>query len=252
MPSSPDRDAEPRLGPEGDLRGVQNDPDLGMWIGPFIMGSINTRAVRRSNALQDWAYGSRFRYREVMGFGSGSLAAVQAGAVAGGVGALVAGLALTPTRAVLDRVLPSPGEGPNEQQRDAGFFRIEIHARTSSGARYVCRVAAQGDPGYKATAVMFGESALSLALDGDRLPARAGVSTPATAWARRSSSGCEPPGRRSRCSGPLSGYEVVHRDHRRGLARSRLGGQSVFVGRVPQERLGRGRVERAGEEEALA
>ena len=181
---SPDRDAEPRLGPEGDLRGVQNDPDLGMWIGPFVMGSINTRAVRRSNALQDWAYGPRFRYREVMGFGSGPLAAAQAGAVAGGVGALVVGLALTPTRAVLDRVLPSPGEGPSEQQREGGFFRIEIHARTSSGARYVCRVAAQGDPGYKATAVMFGESALSLALDGEHLPPRAGVLTPATALGR--------------------------------------------------------------------
>jgi short subunit dehydrogenase-like uncharacterized protein len=181
---SPDRDAEPRLGPEGDLRGVRNDHELGMWVGPFVMGSINTRAVRRSNALQDWAYGSRFRYREVMGFGSGPLAAVQAGAVAGGVGALVVGLALTPTRSVLDRVLPSPGEGPNEQRRDAGFFRIEIHARTSSGARYVCRVAAQGDPGYKATAVMFGESALSLALDGDRPLPRAGVLTPATALGR--------------------------------------------------------------------
>ena len=72
---SPDRDAEPRLGPEPDLRGVQHDHELGMWVGPFIMGSINTRAVRRSNALQDWAYGPRFRYREVMGFGSGPLAA---------------------------------------------------------------------------------------------------------------------------------------------------------------------------------
>jgi short subunit dehydrogenase-like uncharacterized protein len=178
---SPDRDAEPRLGPEADLRGVQNDHDLGMWVGPFVMGSINTRAVRRSNALQGHAYGSRFRYREVMGFGSGPLAAAQAGAVAGGVGALVVGLALAPTRAVLDRVLPSPGEGPNEQRRDAGFFRIEIQTRTSSGARYICRVAAQGDPGYKATAVMFGESALSLALDADRLPTRTGVLTPATA-----------------------------------------------------------------------
>jgi short subunit dehydrogenase-like uncharacterized protein len=181
---SPDRDAEPRLGPEGDLRGVQHDHELGMWVGPFIMGSINTRAVRRSNALQDWAYGTRFRYREVMGFGSGPLAAVQAGAVAGGVGALVAGLSIAPARAVLDRVLPSPGEGPSERQRDAGFFRIEIHARSTSGARYECRVAAQGDPGYKATAVMFGESALCLALDGDRLPPRAGVLTPATALGR--------------------------------------------------------------------
>ena len=93
----------------------------------------------------------------------------------------MAGLTLAPTRAVLDRLLPSPGEGPNERQREGGFFRIELHARTSSGARYLCRVAAQGDPGYKATAVMLGESSLSLALDGDELPPRAGVLTPATA-----------------------------------------------------------------------
>ncbi len=178
---SPDRDAEPRLGDERDLRGAHRDEQLGMWIGPFIMGSINTRVVRRSSALQGWAYGPRFRYREVMGFGAGRLAMAQAGAIAGGVGALVAGLSVAPTRALLDRVLPSPGEGPGERQREQGFFRIEIHARTSSGARYVCRVAAQGDPGYKATSVMFGESGLCLALDADRLPQRAGVLTPATA-----------------------------------------------------------------------
>jgi short subunit dehydrogenase-like uncharacterized protein len=178
---SPDREAEPRLGPEPELRGIQNDHELGMWLGPFIMGSINTRVVRRSNALQGWAYGPRFRYREVMGFGSGPLAAAQAGAVAGGVGGLALGLSIAPTRALLDRILPSPGEGPSERSRDQGFFRIEIHARTSSGARYVCRVAAEGDPGYKATAVMFAESALCLARDGERLPARAGVLTPATA-----------------------------------------------------------------------
>jgi short subunit dehydrogenase-like uncharacterized protein len=178
---SPDRGSEPRLGPERDLRGVHHDDQLDMWIGPFVMGAINTRAVRRSNALQRWAYGPRFRYREVMGFGSGPLAAVQAGATAGGVGALAAGLALGPTRALLDRVLPSPGEGPSERQRERGFFRIEIHARASSGARYRCRVAADGDPGYKATSVMFAESAMCLALDGLQLPERAGVLTPATA-----------------------------------------------------------------------
>jgi short subunit dehydrogenase-like uncharacterized protein len=178
---SPDRDAEPHLGPEPDLRGVQHDRELGMWLGPFIMGTINTRVVRRSNALQGFAYGPRFRYREVMGFGNGPLAAAQAGALAGGVGALEGGLSIRPLRAVLDRVLPSPGEGPSESQRARGFFRIEIHTRTSGGARYLCRVAAQGDPGYKATAVMFGESALCLAFDGDELPPRAGVLTPATA-----------------------------------------------------------------------
>jgi short subunit dehydrogenase-like uncharacterized protein len=45
----------------------------------------------------------------------------------------------------------------------------------------VATVAAQGDPGYAATSVMFGESALCLALDDGRLPERAGVLTPATA-----------------------------------------------------------------------
>jgi short subunit dehydrogenase-like uncharacterized protein len=178
---SPDREAEPKLGAQGDLRGVRRDDELRMWVGPFIMGTINTRAVRRSNALQEWAYGSRFRYREVMGFGSGPLAAAQAGAIAGGLGALVAGLSIGPVRTLLDRLLPSPGEGPSEGRRERGFYRIEIHTRTSSGARYVCRVAAQGDPGYRATAVMFGESSLCLAFDEQRLPPRAGVLTPATA-----------------------------------------------------------------------
>jgi short subunit dehydrogenase-like uncharacterized protein len=178
---SPDRDAEPSLGAERDLRGAQYDGTLGMWVGPFIMGSINTRAVRRSSALQRWAYGPRFRYREVMGFGSGPAGALQACTVAGGVSALAAGLSIKPTRAVLDRALPSPGEGPSEGARERGFFRIEIHTRTSTGARYLARVAAQGDPGYKATSVMFGESALCLAFDEQRLPPRAGVLTPATA-----------------------------------------------------------------------
>jgi short subunit dehydrogenase-like uncharacterized protein len=86
-----------------------------------------------------------------------------------------------PTRTVLDRVLPSPGEGPDEKARRRGRFRMELLTRTSTGARYRAVVAAQGDPGYQATALMMGESALCLALDRDRLPDRAGVLTPATA-----------------------------------------------------------------------
>jgi short subunit dehydrogenase-like uncharacterized protein len=106
---------------------------------------------------------------------------VSAAAVNAGLGAFVAGLAFPPTRFVLDRVLPSPGEGPSEQARKRGFFKIATHARTSSGARYTARIEAQGDPGYQATAVMLGESALALALDEARLPERSGVLTPATA-----------------------------------------------------------------------
>ena len=179
---SPDRAAEPQLGRERNLNRVRYDADLGIWIGPFPMASANTRIVRRSNALQDWAYGRRFRYQEVTGFGSGRAAPVRAAAVTAGLGVLGAGLAFPRTRSLLvGRVLPGPGDGPSERTRRNGYFRMKIHARTSAGRRYVARVEARGDPGYQATAVMFGESALCLALDRDWLPGRAGVLTPATA-----------------------------------------------------------------------
>jgi short subunit dehydrogenase-like uncharacterized protein len=177
---SPDRDAEPELGKEADLRGAEHSEELGTWLGPFVMAQVNTRVVRRSNALQDWAYGRRFRYREVMDFGPGVFGRAKALGMGGGTLALTAGLAVPPTRYVLDRVLPDPGEGPKEDLVRRGFFVIEIHARTAAGERRVCRVEAQGDPGYGATSVMLGESALCLALDGDDLPDRAGVLTPAT------------------------------------------------------------------------
>jgi short subunit dehydrogenase-like uncharacterized protein len=178
---SPDRTAEPDLGDEGDLRGVERDDTLGTWIGPFVMAGVNTRVVRRSNALQDYAYGRAMRYREVMGFGSDLTAPVKAAGMAAGLTALAGGLMFGPSRAVLDRVLPAPGEGPSEKTRTAGSFDIEVHARTEGGAHYVTHVAAQGDPGYAATSVMLGESGLCLAQDADRLPPRAGMLTPATA-----------------------------------------------------------------------
>lgn len=178
---SPDRAAEPDLGGEVDLDWVRYDGDLGMWVGPFAMAGINTRVVRRSNALQGWAYGGRFRYREVTGFGTGLAAPMLGAAAAAGLKAAAAGLAFGPSRALLGQLLPAPGQGPSEKARRTGFFRIEIHTRTSAGARYVGKIEALGDPGYAATSVMLGESALCLALDRERLPDRAGVLTPATA-----------------------------------------------------------------------
>jgi len=145
------------------------------------MATYNTRIVRRSNALLNRAYGRGFRYREVTGLGDGLLAPAKAAGLAGGLAALAGGLALPPARAVLDRILPDPGEGPSESAREKGFFRIELYGETPSGERYRARVAAQGDPGYKATALMLGESSLCLALDRERLPSSGGVLTPATA-----------------------------------------------------------------------
>ena len=149
-------------------------------MGPFVMAPYNTRVVRMSNALQDWSYGRTFRYREAMAYGDDLAAPLRAVGVSAGLAVGIAGLAFGPTRAVLDRFLPAPGEGPDEETRRNGGFDIEIRTRTTSGAAYRAVVAAQGDPGYQATAVMLGESALTLALDGELLPERAGVLTPAS------------------------------------------------------------------------
>ena len=178
---SPDRAAEPDLGREHDLDRGTYDGDLRMWVGPFAMAGINTRVVRRSNALQGWAYGRRFRYREVTGFGASPAAPVLAAMTGAALKAAQAGLEFGPSRALLGRLLPAPGQGPGEKTRRSGYFRIQIHTRTSAGVKYLAAIEARGDPGYAATSVMLGEAALCLALDRGQLPGRAGVLTPATA-----------------------------------------------------------------------
>jgi short subunit dehydrogenase-like uncharacterized protein len=152
----------------------------GSWTAPFIMAEFNTRIVRRSNALLDWAYGRGFRYREVTDLGRSPTAPFLGAGMSAGLVAGLAGMSFAPTRAVLDRVLPKPGEGPSEETMAKGRFVMDIHARTSTGALFRTRVAADKDPGYTGTAVMMGQAALALALDDDRLPDAAGVLTPAT------------------------------------------------------------------------
>ena len=185
---STDRGAEPELGPQSDLRwrrGHQIAPELtGLWTAGFMMAPANTRIVRRSNALLDWAYGRRFRYSESMSLGS-SAAAPVASAIVSGVGNVMSGLGsryfrLLP-RGLVERIVPKPGTGPSAAARDRGYYRTETYTTTTSGARYVARMAQDGDPGYKATSVLLGECGLALALDRDELSELHGVLTPAAA-----------------------------------------------------------------------
>ena len=159
---------------------VERDGATGRWTGPFVMASFNTRIVRLSNTLTDWSYGRDLRYREATDFGSGPMSPVLAGGMAVGLGGVLAGMAFRPTRALIDRFLPKPGEGPSPETQAAGRFRLDIRSTTTTGARYRTTVGADYDPGYGATAIMLGQTALSLALD-EGLPRRAGVCTPATA-----------------------------------------------------------------------
>ena len=181
---SPDRSADPDGADERDPMLPAWDRLLGRWVAPSPFGPHDSRIVRRTNALLGYPYGPGFRYRERLGVGGGPAAPFVAGALTAGMGALVAGLRFAPTRALLDRVLldrvlPGPGQGPSEKTRAEGHFRVEVHTATSTGARYAATVAADADPGYGATAIMFAETALSLAQDDLRGPG--GVLTPAAA-----------------------------------------------------------------------
>ena len=183
-----DRGAEPDLGPQPDLqrrRGRDIAPELdGIWTAGFPMAPYNTRIVRRSNALLDWAYGRRFRYAETMSVGSSPIAPVGS-ALFTGVGNAVFALGsryfrFLPRRLV-ERVVPKPGTGPSAARRERGHYKAETYTTTTTGSRYVTTFAQQGDPGYKATAVLLGESGLALALDRDKLSDLRGVLTPASA-----------------------------------------------------------------------
>jgi len=175
------------LNPEGQRSGPdrneplqpRRDPTTGHWLAPFVMAAANTRVVRRSNALLDFPYGRDFRYEETMDTGDGARGFARAAAVSAGFVAFFAALATSPTRSLVARMLPSPGEGPDRDARENGHFRIAIDGRGDDGTTVRALVAADKDPGYGATAIMLGQSALCLA--GDELPSRAGFLTPSTA-----------------------------------------------------------------------
>lgn len=185
---STDRAAEPEFGTQSDTvvrRGGDIAPELaGIWTGAFLMAPSNTRVVRRSNALQNWAYGRGFRYAEQMSLGSSAFAPV---AAALGTAANAASFALGSRyfrflpRGLVDRVAPNPGSGPDEHRRERGHYTVETYTTTTGGARYLARMAQRGDPGYKATSVLLGQSALALAFDRETLSELRGVLTPAAA-----------------------------------------------------------------------
>ncbi|MFX0537229.1 saccharopine dehydrogenase family protein [Ornithinimicrobium sp. Y1847] len=138
------------------------DAQTGEWNAPFLMATYNTRLVRRSQALREQGYGERFRYREVTPTGRGARGQLRALGLTAGLGALAAALVTPGVSSLAERLLPAPGEGPSAQARAAGRFRVETTTTTDDGRQYVATVAAHGDPGYAATSVMLGQSALAL------------------------------------------------------------------------------------------
>lgn len=177
---SPDRSKEPDLGRQPDVFSFHFDDFVGKWVAPFVMASVNTRVVRRSNALLGYAWGKQLRYSEV----SAMKSAASAAAFAGGLGAFMGALMFKPTRGLVLKALPKPGEGPSEETREKGRLKVHVFGESETGARKTLVISGDGDPGYKLTALMLGQAALCLALDSEKLPKVAGVLTPATAMGR--------------------------------------------------------------------
>ena len=175
------------LNPEGeqigkdkkDLRNIVFDRVSKGWISPFIMASINTKIVRRSNALSAYAYGEDFQYDEAVFNGKGTKGRINAIKAVIPIGLIAMAKPGSLLKKVLDAFLPKPGEGPTQKQRTEGFFNLRFYVTMEDGSTAFAKVIGDRDPGYGATSKMLAESAICLAKDTQ--PEVSGVLTPSVA-----------------------------------------------------------------------
>jgi len=159
-------------------KGASYDKDANSWIAPFIMASCNTRVVQRSNALSNQAYGADFKYDEAMMTGRGTKGRLSAYGLTAALGGFLAGVAMKPSRALLQRfVLPAPGDGPSPSAQKNGFYDIRLYGTTAAGDKLKAKVVGDRDPGYGSTSKMLPEAAICLAERGET---EGGFWTPAT------------------------------------------------------------------------
>ena len=143
------------------------EDDLDTWSAPFIMASINTKNVHRSNALLGHRYGEDFVYDEMFSTGPGEKGEQFANMIANDKS--------------MSENPPKPGEGPSKEERESGYYDAMFTGLTADGTRLTAGVSGDKDPGYGSTSKMIAESALCLASDVDRDQTPGGVYTPAPA-----------------------------------------------------------------------
>ncbi|GJM12335.1 MAG: saccharopine dehydrogenase [Pseudohongiella sp.] len=162
---------------------VEFDEDFDSWAAPFIMASINTRVVLRSNALIQGYYSESFKYDEAMLTGSGKKGEKAAKKAAFGTRVSMFMMAFAPMRWLATRFfLPSPGEGPSPEQQLNGCYDLRLLGKTERGERVRIKVSGDRDPGYGSTAKMLAQAAISLRRDVDEGEVGGGFWTPATAF----------------------------------------------------------------------
>ena len=162
-----------------DLRSVVFDNSSKNWIGPFLMAGINTKIVRRSNALDEYSYGKDFKYDEATLCGKGL-----SGRIKGIIGVIPLAILMSAkpgsfVKKIVDKILPKAGEGPDKNKRENGFYNLRFYITYDDGSKDVAKVIGDMDPGYGSTSKMLGEAAVCLAKD--QLTDVGGVLTPSVA-----------------------------------------------------------------------
>lgn len=140
----------------------RHEKELDKWAAPFIMATINTKNVHRTNFLRGHPYGEDFRYDEMMLTSPGDAGKAAANAV---VEMLKNPFGAKP---------PKPGEGPSADERENGFYDVLFVGEWPDGKRIHYGVKGKYDPGYGSTSRMLAETGMAL-LESD---AAGGVGTP--------------------------------------------------------------------------
>jgi short subunit dehydrogenase-like uncharacterized protein len=145
------------------------DEDMGSWTAPFVMATINTRNVHRSNMLMNFSYGKDFVYDEMVLTGPGEQGEANAKRVVAAVNAERMGAVNG----------PKPGEGPSKEERENGMYDLLFVAIAPDGKQVRAAVRGDRDPGYGSTSKMISECAICLLRDTPDVPA--GIWTPGAA-----------------------------------------------------------------------
>lgn len=141
------------------------EEDLNSWSAPFVMATINTKNIHRSNLLLAHQYGEDFVYDEMMLTGPGDKGEAMAKMVA--------------EDKSMENDPMQPGEGPSKESRETGFYDVLFAGSNNNGNALMASVQGDKDPGYGSTCKMISESAICLLKNLDA--AGGGIWTPASA-----------------------------------------------------------------------
>ncbi|MGP5202250.1 saccharopine dehydrogenase family protein [Psychrobacter aquimaris] len=152
------------------------------WLAPFVMASINTRIVHRTNQLLGYEYGRDFKYDEAMWMKDGVKGQLSSYAMSAGLFGFATAMMVKPSRELLSKhVLPKSGSGPSAEEQANGYFDIRLFGKTANKDTINTKVTGDKDPGYGSTSRMLAQAALCLAQDISKEEVGGGFWTPASA-----------------------------------------------------------------------